>query len=146
MRRWLHIALLLLAMAAATGCSREAVEPTPGDLLYRRYAQSSDLTVAQVKGFLVADSVKVDVVILVADDSAAWQRLKTELDVRNDWGITSWLGAIEHPERRTRRGHDPVWRVVAVHDDRTVAFYHVGNQAQYQALLEYQTAAMTDDQ
>ena len=64
MKRLLFILLLPLAFLS---CSRE-VEEVP---LYRQYAARQDLTVAQVKGFQLCDTVKTDVVILVADDSAA---------------------------------------------------------------------------
>ena len=68
-------------------CSRE-IEEAP---LYQKYAERQDLTVAQVSGFYLNDTVKVDVVILVADDTATWNRLKEEFDIRADAGITSWM-------------------------------------------------------
>ncbi len=100
MKRLLHILLLLTMLAA---CSRE-VETAP---LYRQYASRPDLTVAQVTGFQLGDTVRVDVVILVADDSAAWQGLKTEFDIRPSEGVTSWLGDIDNPARRVKRSEVP---------------------------------------
>ncbi|MBP5546864.1 MAG: hypothetical protein J6X59_06280 [Bacteroidales bacterium] len=64
MKRLLFILLLPLAFLS---CSREVEEMS----LYRQYAARQDLTVAQVKGFQLCDTVKTDVVILVADDSVA---------------------------------------------------------------------------
>ncbi len=122
----------LLLFAAA--CSREEIE-TP---LYQRYASRPDLTVAQVGGFQLNDTVKVDVVILVADDSAAWQGLKEEFDIRTAEGVTSWMGDIDRPQQRVKRTVRPAWRAMAVHADRTVAFYRVDTEAQRQALLDYQ--------
>lgn len=131
MKRLLFILLLPLAFLS---CSRE-VEEVP---LYRQYAARQDLTVAQVKGFQLCDTVKTDVVILVADDSAAWQSLKTEFDIRTSEGVTSWMGDIDHPAQRVKRNVRPAWRAMAVHADRTVAFYRIDSEEQYEALLDYQ--------
>ena len=43
--------------------------------LYKRYASRPDLTVAQVSGFKLNESERVDVVIVVADNEAAWKKL-----------------------------------------------------------------------
>ncbi len=131
MKRLLFILLLPLAFLS---CSRE-VEEMP---LYRQYAARQDLTVAQVKGFQLCDTVKTDVVILVADDTAAWRGLKEELDIRTSEGVTSWMGAIDHPQQRVKRSVRPAWRAMAVHDERTIAFYRIDTEEQYQALLDYQ--------
>jgi hypothetical protein len=115
-------------------CSRE-VEVMP---FYQRYAPRTDLTVAQVKGFRLDDSVKVDVVILVADDSSSWLQLKEEFDIRTSEGVTSWMGDIDEPQKRVKRNVRPAWRAMAVHADRTIAFYRIDDSVQYQALLDYQ--------
>lgn len=131
MKRLLFILLLSLAFLS---CSRE-VEEVP---LYRQYAARQDLTVAQVKGFQLCDTVKTDVVILVADDSAAWQGLKEEFDIRTSEGVTSWMGNIEQPAQRVKRSVRPAWRAMAVHAERTIAFYRIDSEEQYEALLDYQ--------
>jgi hypothetical protein len=131
MKRLLFILLLSLAFLS---CSRE-VEEMP---LYRQYAARQDLTVAQVKGFQLCNTVKTDVVILVADDSTAWAGLKEEFDIRTSEGVTSWMGDIEHPAQRVKRDVRPAWRAMAVHTDRTIAFYRIDDSVQYQALLDYQ--------
>jgi hypothetical protein len=131
MKRLLFILLLPLAFLS---CSRE-VEEVP---LYRQYAARPDLTVAQVKGFQLCDTVKTDVVILVADDTAAWRGLKEELDIRTSEGVTSWMGAIDHPQQRVKRSVRPAWRAMAVHDERTIAFYRIDTEEQRKALLDYQ--------
>ena len=130
MKRLLYILLMILLAS----CSREEVE-TP---LYQQYAVRKNLTVAQVTGFQLCDTVKVDVVILVADDTAAWHGLKEEFDIRTSGGITSWMGNIDEPARRVKRSVRPAWRAMAVHDDRTIAFYRIENETQYQASLDYQ--------
>lgn len=128
----LHLISLLSLMALAS-CSREQEEA-----LYSLYATRHDLTVAQVSGFQLCDTVKVDVVILVADDSIVWQGLKEEFDIRTSEGVTTWMGDIDHPGQRVKRTDRPAWRAIAVHADRTIAFYRIDNEAQYDALLDYQ--------
>lgn len=134
MRRAFYILLIVLTFA---GCGTPDADRHTA-ALYKRYAACSDLSVAQVKGFRLCDTVKTDVVIIVADDSVAWQGLKEELDIRTSEGITSWMGAIDDPARRVKRDVRPAWRAMAVHAERTVAFYRVADSVQYQALLDYQ--------
>lgn len=133
MKRLLSIiSLALLAILAA--CSRDA-EELP---LYQQYASRTNLTVAQVTGFHLNDTVKVDVVILVADDTVAWRGMKEEMDIRTSEGVTSWMGDIDHPQQRVRRSQLPAWRTMAVHDQLTLAFYRIDTEQQYNALLDYQ--------
>ena len=126
--------LLILLPLMLLACSHE-VEEMP---LYRQYAARQDLTVAQVKGFQLCDTVKTDVVILVADDSTAWAGLKEEFDIRTSEGVTSWMGDIDKPAKRVKRNVRPAWRAMAVHADRTIAFYRIDTEEQREALLDYQ--------
>ena len=134
MKRLMHILLPAVCCLLIFACSSE-VEETP---LYQKYAVRSDLTVAQVSGFHLNDSVKTDVVIFVADDSAAWQGLKEEFDIRTSEGVTSWMGDIDHPEQRVKRDIRPAWRAMAVHEEMTIAFYRIGDDIHCEALLDYQ--------
>ena len=138
MKRLFSIFVPLLFLV---GCSHKA-EQAP---LYQRYASRQDITVAQVGGFLLCDTVKIDVVILVADDSAAWQELKDEFDIRTSEGVTSWMGNIDDPTLRVKGGELPAWRAMAVHADRTIAFYRIDTDAQYDALLDYQFTKMENE-
>ena len=137
MKRLLYILPLLLFFA----CQREDAELP----LYQHYSVRADLTVAQVKGFRLSDTVKVDVVILVADDSVAWQGLKEEFDIRTSEGVTSWLGDIDEPARRVKRSVRPAWRAMAVHEEMAIAFYRVDTEVQADALRDYQLNNMTDN-
>ena len=138
MKRLLYILLTLLLAS----CSREEVE-TP---LYQQYAARKNLTVAQVSGFQLCDTVKIDVVILVADDSVAWQELKEEFDIRTSAGVTSWMGNIEQPAQRVKRSVRPAWRAMAVHEERTIAFYRIDTEEQREALMDYQMKAIENEQ
>lgn len=131
MKRLLIIIMLLLPLAAMS----------QGEL-YKRYASKAGLTVAQVSGFKLNDSVRVDVVLVVADNAATWQRLTTELGVRTGDGVDSWLGSVSQPAKRLRWNGTPALRVVASHSRRTVGFYRIDNEAQYDALLDYQIEKM----
>lgn len=106
--------------------------------LYKRYASRQDLTVAQVSGFKLNETERVDVVLVVADDDAAWQKLTKELNIKGEEGVVSWLGDTKKPEQRMKWTGAPVLRVVASHARRTVAFYRLATEAQYDALLDYQ--------
>lgn len=131
MKRFLFILLLLLPLAAMS----------QGEL-YKRYASRTDLTVAQVSGFKLNEKVRVDVVLVVADNDAAWKQLKKELGVKNDNGVESWLGVMAQPSQRTRWTGQTVLRVVVSHSRRTVGFYRLDNEKQYDALLDYQLEKM----
>lgn len=134
MKRLLHILLPVVCCLLTFACSHEVEEMS----LYRQYAARPDLTVAQVKGFQLCDTVKTDVVILVADDSTAWAGLKEEFDIRTSEGVTSWMGDIDKPAKRVKRNVRPAWRAMAVHADRTIAFYRIDTEEQREALLDYQ--------
>ena len=67
------------------------------------------------------------------------------MDIRATEGVTSWLGDIDEPARRVKRDEVPLWRAMAVHDEKTVAFYRVENEVQYIALLDYQLEKMKDN-
>ena len=122
--------LLILLPLLLSACSHEDTELP----LYQRYASRQDLTVAQVKGFQLGDMLKTDVVLLVADD------------IRTSEGVTSWMGDIDEPARRVKRAVRPAWRAMAVHADRTVAFYRIDTEEQRQALLDYQMKTIENKQ
>ena len=106
--------------------------------LYKRYASRQELTVAQVSGFKLSESQRVDVVLVVADDETAWQKLAKELNIKGEGGVVSWLGDPRNPAQRVKWTGSSVLRVVDSHARRTVAFYRVNTEAQYDALLDYQ--------
>lgn len=138
MKRLLLLLLLLLPLAASAQNDGTRAASLRESTLYRHHAARQDVAVAQVSGFRLNDSVRVDVVLVVADDDKAWQRLKEEYDIRTSAGVTSWIGEADHPERRTRWTGQPACRAVASHERRTLGFYHIDNRTQYEALLEYQ--------
>lgn len=135
MKKILTILLLLLPMVVSAQ-SR----------LYERYASRQELSVAQVSGFRLTDSVRINVVLVVADDEAAWQKLMKEYKVVSTNGSTSWLGEADHPAKRTQWTGKPVCKVIVSHDRRTIAFYQLENIEQYEALLDYQLNALASQQ
>lgn len=106
--------------------------------LYKRFASRQELSVAQVNGFKLNESQRVDVVLVVADDDAAWRKLTRELNIKGEEGAVSWLGDLKNPAQRVKWTGTTVFRVVASHARRTVAFYRLDTEAQYDALLDYQ--------
>ena len=130
----LLITLLPLLLA---GCSREAVETSEGNL-YKLYSSRPGLSVAQVSGFRLCDTVRVDVVLLKAESDQAWLQLEEEFGIDDTTGNTSWLSNIDEPATRVKWDGQPVLRVVASHVRRTVGLYRLDNETQYDALLDYQ--------
>ncbi|MBO6080461.1 MAG: hypothetical protein J6P54_05795 [Bacteroidales bacterium] len=127
MKRLIIILMMLLPIAAMAQND-----------LYKRYASRQELNVAQVSGFKLSESQRVDVVLVVADNEAAWQKLTKELNIKGDDGVVSWLGDPKNPAQRVKWTGTTVLRVVASHARRTVAFYRINTEAQYDALLDYQ--------
>ena len=65
-----------------------------------------------------------------------------EYNVRSTEGSTSWLGNADNPVKRTGWVGRPVCKVIVSHDRRTMAFYRLDTQTQYEALLDYQLNAL----
>ncbi len=125
---------MLVPLMLLVACSSEPAEGS----LYHRYADRKGLTVAEVDGFGLNDSVRVDVVMLQAESAEEWQSLCAEFDVRGDEGTVSWLGDTENPAVRTQWNGSPLLRVIASHSRRTIGFYRIDNETQYEALIDYQ--------
>jgi len=134
MKRLLVILMMLLPIVAMAQSS-----------LYKSYASRQNLTVAQVSGFKLSENERVDVVIVVADNEAAWQKLTVELNIKGSDGMVSWLGDVNKPALRVKWTGAPVLRVVASPARRTIAFYRVNTEAQYDALLDYQLNNMKQE-
>lgn len=138
MKRLIFILVLPLLLA---GCCHESEVPPEGTL-YLHYAARQDLNVAQLNGFKLSDEVRVDVVMLQADDEQAWMQLVEEFDIRGDQGTVSWLGETDNPAQRTQWTGNPVMRVIASHDKRTIGFYRLDTEEQYDATVDYQLEKM----
>ena len=106
--------------------------------LYKHYASRQNLTVAQVSGFKLNDSERVNVVLIVANDAEAWKQMTEEFNIKGEDGVVSWLGDTQNPSKRVKWPGAPVLRVIASHARRTVALYLINTEAQYDALLEHQ--------
>ena len=141
MKRILYVFLVMLQLALLAGCHHRSETPAEG-VLYQCYAARQDLKVAQLGGFKLCDSVRVDVVMLQAEDEQAWQSLTEEFDIRGSEGTVSWLGDPDDPSQRTQWTGTSVMRVIASHDKRTIGFYRLDNEAQYDALVDYQIEKM----
>lgn len=129
--------IMLLPLVMLTGCSQEKKEMNVCTL-YQHYAERENLSVAQVSGFELNDSVCVDVVLMQADNEEAWQQLKEEFNIRGDEGTVSWLGESENPAIRTQWNGTPVMRVIASLYKHTIGIYRIDNETQYDAIVEYQ--------
>jgi hypothetical protein len=129
-----RLLLLLVPLMLMVACSSEPDEES----LYHRYADRNGLTVAEIDGFSLNDSVMVDVVILQAESDEEWQNLCEEFDIHGEEGTLSWLGETGNPAQRTEWDGGTVMRVIASHSRRTIGFYRIENEVQYDALIDYQ--------
>jgi len=132
MRRLIFI--ILVSLTTMVGCSPE---PDDGSL-FHRYADRKGLTVAEVDGFQLCEGTTIDVVMLQAENDSMWAAMKAEFDIRGEEGTVSWLGESENPSARTQWSGAPVLRVIASHSRRTIGIYRIENEAQYDALMDYQ--------
>ena len=129
--------ILLLPLVLLLSCTGEP-EEVAVDALYQSYASRQELKVAKVSGLKLCDTVRIDVVLLQAEDEAAWRQMSVEFGLRDTTGITSWLGDTLDPAQRTAWDGQPVVRVIASHERQTIGLYRIENEAQYDALIDYQ--------
>ncbi len=136
---------MLLPLALAVGCSHCGEAPAES-ALYQRYAALPETSVAQVCGFQLSDSVRVDVVLLQAESEAAWQSMKAAFAIDDSAGVTSWLASPEEPATRVKWDGQPLLRVIASHDRQAIGIYSLDDDQQYDALVDYQLNKMINEQ
>ena len=70
--------------------------------LYRRYADAEGINATFIKGFHVNDTVDVDVTLLEATDSAGWEKLISDFNIKRE----SLVGSSKHVFfRLAKKGH-----------------------------------------
>ena len=84
--RWIVVLLGVVALATSVAalcraCDRRVVESECSEV-YRRYKDRDDLSVAFVKDYRIGDSITVDVTTITAKDSASWEQLLREMNVK----------------------------------------------------------------
>ena len=137
MKRLLIIIALFLPLTLIVSCHREASLEQESEL-YMRYASRPEITVAQVSGFKLCDTITVDVVLLQADNDTIWQQMIEEFGILDTAGVTSWLGDIDNPALHVKWEGQPVLRVAASHKKHSIGLYRLDTETQYDALLDYQ--------
>lgn len=129
--------ILLLPLALLFSCSGKP-EGEGVDALYQSYASRQELKVAKVSGLKLCDTVRIDVVLLQAEDEAAWRQMAVEFGLQDTTGTTSWLGDTADPTQRVAWDGQPVVRVIASHERQSIGLYRIENESQYDALIDYQ--------
>lgn len=109
--------------------------------LYLRYADEEGVDATFIRGFQVNDTVSVDVTLLQATDSAGWERLIADFQVRRE----SLTGKNDHIiGRRVKKGHsDRLIDSVPENNDqllvadgmRTISIFHITDENQFYAIL-----------
>ena len=160
MRKFLLSTLLvcLLAVGGAVLVKRcpRTVPLEETSELYQRYAGAEGLEVSFVQGYRLNDSVRVDVTLLQATDSAAWVGLMkdfaipilppeyNELVIKNG-SVSMRLFPKGHPERNmdtTLLDND---YLIYYRKMQNICIFHIDEEAQISALtkhkaLEYETS------
>lgn len=137
--------ILLLPLALLFSCSGEP-EEVAMDALYQGYASRQELKVAKVVGLQLCDTVSIDVVLLQAEDEAAWRQMAGEFGLQDTTGTTSWLGDTADPTQHVAWDGEPVVRVIASHKRQTIGLYRIENETQYNALIDYQLNRMKNQE
>ena len=135
-----HRIVIMLSMACClllAACAHEP-EDTPAGALYRHYAGRQELKVAQVCGLKLCDTVRVDVVMLQAGSDDDWRAMMDEFAIADSVGVSSWLGDTLQPAERVAWTGEPVLRVVASPQLKTIGLYRLESEVQYDALIDYQ--------
>lgn len=133
--------LLCLLVCGCLSCGSDR-EECAADLLYRQFASREGMLVAQLEGMQLNDSVKVDVVILEADDEAHWQELCREFDIRNQSGVVSWVAEPAAPQKSIRYEGGACCKVIASPARRTICFYQLPDSIHYESLMDYRMALL----
>lgn len=142
MKRLFFILLIVFFSIPALVDAQTPHRVKAAQMLYDLYDSRTDLTVAKVEGFKLNDSVKVDVVIVVADNANAWKQLCKEFDIRSQKGVTTWTGKLNKPETRIKWDGKSCCKAIASPSKKTVCFYLLNNSLQYESLMDYQMNLM----
>ena len=82
-RFWLIVAAIVAAEVLAAVVWRCYLYPEREvSDLYLRYAEDPGVEASYVKGFRINDTLAIDATLLHATDSASWERLRDELQIR----------------------------------------------------------------
>lgn len=145
MKRLILISLLVFAVFSFSATSAYAQGRTHNDRqqVYNRFAERQDLAVAIIDGFKLNDTVKVDVLIIVADNDKAWNKLCTEFDIRSQKGVSTWTGKGDRPETRQKWLGKPACKAFASPAKKTICLYYIDNDTEYECLMDYQMDLMS---
>ena len=150
MRKFLLSTLLvcLLAVGGAVLVKRcpRTVPLEETSELYRRYAGAEGLEVSFVQGYRLNDSVRVDVTLLQATDSAAWEQLLADFTIpkippeylermTSKPSVTARLRPKNHPEQpmdTTLLNNDVYLYSLNM---KSIAICHITEEKQFDAVM-----------
>lgn len=117
-------------------------------VLYKHYEQAEDIEADFVRRMRFDNGQRIDVTLLHATDSAAWARLKSELNIREQpvealrrlgvepADIHLRYSTREHPEREIEMRNFGVYDCVAAcYSRQTVCVFHLETEAQMEAMF-----------
>ena len=141
--------IILLAVGVAVQAKRHP-QPVPFGKcseLYQRYADTEGIAATFVHGYRLNDSVRIDVTLLQATDSAAWYCIRdsllagysqeaVEIALRHSgmWVKQAPKGSLGQPPATGERGND---FIVADLDNRAIAIFHSKDEEQLLSIMRY---------
>lgn len=148
------LAVLLLALAAGRVfcCSSRTVPLEECCELYQRYADTEGLEATFIQGYRINDSVRVDVTLLQATDSAAWVGLTEDVWPKDNYPsaereiimkmvdktpvvmVGSPKGHFGLPSDTNYLNND---LVAVCKEKRAVSIFHIECESQINAIMKY---------
>ncbi len=148
------LAVLLLALAAGWVfcCSSRTVPLEECSELYRHYADTEGIEATFVQGYRLNDSVRVDVTLLQATDSAAWVGLTEDVWPKDNYPSAEREIIMKMVDKtpvlivgspKGHLGHLPDTNylnndlVAVCKEKRTVSIFHIECESQINAIMKY---------
>lgn len=146
------VALCLLLMSAAVPIQRHR---SAGEI-YHRYQGRDGLAVSFLKGYRIGDSVVVDVTVIAAADSAAWESLVSELNFSAELMARVRISLAEgrspasmyfcrkgHPETHTGNEFPNSDYVMLSHADRSAFVFSLRTPHDVDGIIAHKSSEIT---
>lgn len=151
-RRWMITLLLLPVAVLVTALATYRIHTVPTSQcseLYRQYRHLEGVKASYIKDFPVNDTLRLDVTLLQAADSAAWERLK------EDFGIVQWpdnvvallrcnedivqisIAASDYKEHYKGLDIKEIDIIAGAFRKQTISVFHLETTEQQHAVIQY---------
>lgn len=147
-RFWMASAVLLLVAAGSVAAVRLWPRMTVSDL-YRVYADQPGIDATFLRNFPLNDTLKVDVTLLQATDSAGWERLKEEfgmpelpesyvnLACKDKDLVITYIASSDYKSAYKGMGVEEDDMIAGAYKKKQISVFHLENEQQQNAVLHY---------